>query len=131
MVSIILANVGTVTTFRSGNPDDERLLLPLFSPYVDSGEMSNLPAFNFYAKLSAITPQEPMSGQTLLLDGDGSQEVSRLAIELSRASIAKQQEESLLTEESRSQKPITKNSDGTKKDEVSSKVVKKRKKIDD
>jgi hypothetical protein len=68
-----------------------------------------------------------MSGQTLLLDGDGSQEVSRLAIELSRASFAKQQEESLLTEESRSQKPITKNSDGTKKDEVSSKVVKGRK----
>jgi hypothetical protein len=129
MVSIILANVGTIVSFRTGNPEDERLLLPLFSPHIEQGEMSNVPAYNFYAKLSAITPQEPMSGQTLLLDGDGSQEVSRRAIELSRAAFARKQEEPPLTEES--QKPKTKNSDGTKKDAVSSKVVKKRKKIDD
>jgi len=92
MVSIILANVGTVTTFRSGNPDDERLLLPLFSPYVDSGEMSNLPAFNFYAKLSAIKPQEPLSGHTLLLANDGSKTVSARVVELSRAVFARSAE---------------------------------------
>ena len=50
MVSIIMANVGTVITFRTGNPQDERVLLPLFSPYIEQGEISNLPAFNFYAK---------------------------------------------------------------------------------
>lgn len=75
-----------------------------------------------------------MSGQTLLLDGDGSQEVSRRAIELSRASFARKQEEPPETEESQSQNPITKNrknSDGTKKVEVSSKAVKNRRKIDD
>lgn len=92
MVSIILANVGTVISFRSGNPEDERLLLPLFAPYITQGEMSNLPAFNFYAKLSAIKPQEPLSGQTLLLEGDGSAEVARRAVELSRESFAKKQE---------------------------------------
>ena len=92
MVSIILANVGTVISFRSGNPEDERLILPLFSPYIEQGEMSNLPAFNFYAKLSAIKPQEPLSGQTLLIDNEGSVEVAKRAVELSRESFAKQQE---------------------------------------
>jgi len=50
MVNIILANVGTVICFRTGNPQDERLLLPLFSPYIEAGEISNLSAFNFYAR---------------------------------------------------------------------------------
>lgn len=92
MVSIILANVGTVISFRTGNPDDERLLLPLFAPYIDQGEMSNLPAFSFYAKLSAIRPQEPLSGQTLLLVDDGNVEVAKRAVELSRSSFAHKQE---------------------------------------
>jgi len=92
MVSIILANVGTVISFRTGNPQDERLLLPLFSPYIEQGEISNLPAFNFYAKLSALNAQEPLSGQTLLLENDGSQAVAKQAIKLSRKTFAKKQE---------------------------------------
>lgn len=92
MVNIILANVGTVISFRTGNPNDERALLPLFSPYIEQGEISNLPAFNFYAKLSAIKPQEPLSGQTLLLDDNGSLGIAQQAIELSRKLFAKKQE---------------------------------------
>jgi len=92
MVSIILANVGTVVSFRTGNPQDERLLLPLFSPYIEQGEISNLPSFNFYAKLSALNAQEPLSGQTLLLENDGSQEVAKQAVRLSRKTFAKKQE---------------------------------------
>lgn len=92
MVSIILANVGTVITFRTGNPQDERLLLPLFSPSIEQGEISNLPAFNFYAKLSAIQPQEPLSGQTLLLKSEGSKDIANMAIKLSQATFAKKQE---------------------------------------
>ena len=93
MVSIILANVGTVISFRSGNPDDERLLLPLFSPSIEQGELSNLPAFNFYAKLSAIKPQEPLSGQTILLPDQGDEMIAQKAVELSRASFARKQDE--------------------------------------
>lgn len=93
MVSIILANVGTVITFRTGNPHDERLLLPLFSPSIEQGEISNLPAFNFYAKLSAIQPQEPLSGQTILLANEGSETVARQAIEHSQATFARKQSE--------------------------------------
>lgn len=88
MVNVILANVGTVICFRTGNPQDERLLLPLFSPFIEQGEISNLPAFNFYAKLSAVHAQEPLSGQTILLDNDGSDEVVKAVIEHSRAAYA-------------------------------------------
>jgi hypothetical protein len=88
MISIILANVGTVICFRTGNPIDERLLLPLFSPYIKQGEISNLPSFNFYARLSAINAQEPLSGQTILLIDDGSKEIANKVVELSRKNYA-------------------------------------------
>jgi hypothetical protein len=45
--------------------------LPLFSPYVEEGEIANLPTYSFYARIAAVHSQEPMSGITLLLDDDG------------------------------------------------------------
>ncbi|MBP9738371.1 type IV secretion system DNA-binding domain-containing protein, partial [Candidatus Saccharibacteria bacterium] len=107
MVSVILANVGTVISFRSGNPDDERLLLPLFSPSIEQGELSNLPAFNFYAKLSAIKPQEPLSGQTILLPDKGDEMIAQKAVELSRASFAKKQDEPTAPDTSKEDKENT------------------------
>ena len=71
MVNIILANVGTVVVFRTGSPLDEQLILPLFKPFLEEGEITNLPSFNFYIRITAIEPQEPMSGKTLLLEDDG------------------------------------------------------------
>lgn len=67
-VNIILANVGTVICFRTGNPMDERLLLPMFRPFIEENEISNLPPFSFYARLTATKAQEPTSGQTVLLN---------------------------------------------------------------
>jgi hypothetical protein len=84
MVNVILANVGTVICFKTGNPQDERLLLPLFSPYLNEGEINNLSAFNFYAKLSAMKAQEPLSGQTVLITDEGSYDIAEQVIELSR-----------------------------------------------
>jgi len=92
MIDIILANVGTVLCFRTGNPQDERLLLPLFSPYIAEGEISNQPPFNFYARLSATQSQEPLSGHTLLLDEDGNNDVAIVTIENSRMMFAKKVE---------------------------------------
>lgn len=46
MVNIILANVGTVICFRTGNPHDEQQLLPLFTPYVDENDISNIAICN-------------------------------------------------------------------------------------
>lgn len=104
MVSIILANVGTVVCFRTGNPNDERLLLPLFAPYIEQGEINNLPAFNFYAKLSAIQPQEPMSGQTLLLDDEGSERIAELVKEHSKKQYANKQKTKIKPEPNKTTK---------------------------
>jgi hypothetical protein len=85
LVDIILANVGTVICFRSGSPADERLVLPLFFPYIEQGEIANLPSFNFYARIAAIHSQEPMSGVTVLLQSEGSESVAEQVIRSSRS----------------------------------------------
>jgi hypothetical protein len=84
MVNTILANVGTVVCFRTGNPVDEQVMLPFFSPYVDEGEIMNLPPFNFYMRLAAVHSQEPLSGETILLDNNGDKKIVKVAIEHSR-----------------------------------------------
>lgn len=84
MVQIILANVGTVICFRTGNPSDEKLLLPLFAPYIDEGEISNQPPFNFYARFASTKSQEPLSGKTIVLSGDGDETVADEVKRLSR-----------------------------------------------
>lgn len=66
MINIILANTGTVVCFRTGNPADEQILLPLFNPYINQGEIMSLPTFNFYMRLAAIHSQEPLSGITII-----------------------------------------------------------------
>ena len=89
LVDIILANVGTVICFRSGSPADERYVLPLFYPYIEQGEIANLPAYNFYMRIAAVTAQEPLSGQTLLLNEADDEAVFREAIRSSREKYAK------------------------------------------
>ena len=84
LVQIILANVGTVISFRTGSPVDEQLVLPLFKPFIDEGEIANLPSYNFYARLSAIRSQEPMSGETILLEDEGDKAIAQKVIESSR-----------------------------------------------
>ncbi len=77
LVDIILANVGTVIAFRSGSPADERLILPLFKPFIEENELSNLPSYNFYARISAINAQEPISGRTVILSSESNLEMAR------------------------------------------------------
>ena len=48
-VNIILANVGTAICFRTGNPQDEQWLLPMFSPYIESRR----------GRRSPVRPPEP------------------------------------------------------------------------
>jgi hypothetical protein len=88
MVNIILANVGTVVCFRSGNPADEKLVLPLFKPYVEEGEIANLPSYNFYMRIAAMSAQEPFSGETLLLDSKGDKDIAERVVKASRAGYA-------------------------------------------
>jgi hypothetical protein len=88
MVNIVLANTGTVLSFRTGNPEDERLLLPLFSPFLEKNEIANQAPYNFYARLSATKSQEPVSGSTLLLPQAGNSLVAAEVILRSRSHYA-------------------------------------------
>lgn len=92
LVDIILANAGTVVVFRSGSPTDERLVLPLFSPYIEQGEIANLPSFNFYTRIAALHSQEPMSGITVILENNGSEEIADKVIASSRTLYSKKPE---------------------------------------
>ncbi len=67
IVNVILANVTTVVCFRSANYIDEELMLNQFAPYIDKGEIANLPKYNFYIKVSALEPEEPFSGETIYM----------------------------------------------------------------
>jgi len=67
IVNNILANVTSVICFRSANPIDEQLMLTQFAPYIEKGDIANLPRYNFYIKLSALEPEEPFSGETLFI----------------------------------------------------------------
>ncbi len=84
MVNIILANVGTVICFRSGNPSDEKLVLPLFEPYIEKGEIANLPSYNFYMRLSAQKSQEPLSGETIVLPDTANEKIAERTVATSR-----------------------------------------------
>ena len=64
LVNVTLANTGTVICFRTANPEDEKMILPQFLPYVQPGEIDNLPSFHFYIKIAALRPEEPFSGVT-------------------------------------------------------------------
>ncbi|NBX98330.1 hypothetical protein EB118_14025 [bacterium] len=84
LVDIILANVGTIIAFRSGSPADERLILPLFKPFIEENELSNLPAYSFYARISAINAQEPISGRTVVLSDEPDKDMASKIKDLSR-----------------------------------------------
>lgn len=97
LVDIILANVGTVIAFRTGSPADERIILPLFKPFIEENELSNLPSYNFYARMSAINAQEPVSGMTVLLDEQFDHEAALQIKEYSRNRYGRRIEESIDT----------------------------------
>lgn len=88
MLSNILDNVGSTVVFRTGSPESELKLLPLFAPYIQLGEISNLPAYNFYAKIHALTPQEPVSGETIVLPEPAIDGMSERVVEASRRNYA-------------------------------------------
>ncbi len=67
LVHVILDNVGTVVSFRVRSTS-EKIILPLFRPYLEVGDISGLPAYNFYIKITGKKAYEPMSGETIVLE---------------------------------------------------------------
>jgi hypothetical protein len=85
IVNIILANVGTVICFRSANPVDAELLLPVFAPFIEPNDIAYLPPFHFYIRIAAVKSEEPFSGETVVLQDQGVQSRVQQVIESSRA----------------------------------------------
>jgi len=88
LVHTILANVTTVVCFRSANPVDEKLMLAQFAPYVEQGDIANLPRYTFYIKISALESEEPFSGQTIYVPSGKDTEKMNVLIEASRKNYA-------------------------------------------
>lgn len=65
----------------------------MFSPYIEPGEISNLPAYNYYVRLAAVHAQEPLSGQTLLLENEGDEPVRDEIVKHSRKEFVRKREE--------------------------------------
>ena len=105
LVDIILANVGTIICFRSGSPADERLLLPLFRPFIEENEISNLPAYNFYMRIAAINAQEPFSGETMLINQAANPELIKASKAMSRRLYTIKYEPKVFNEEKPGVKP--------------------------
>jgi len=89
LVNVTLANTGTVICFRTANPEDERMILPQFRPYIEEGEIANLPSYHFYMKLGALNPEEPFSGITIPVHIEYSQNRINEVIASSRKLYAK------------------------------------------
>lgn len=105
LANVTLANTGTVICFRTANPEDEKLILPQFTPYIEKGEIASLPSFNFYMRLAAINPEEPFSGVTTPVDVRENEELINSIIRSSRKRYAIKYKESKKTK----QKPEPKN----------------------
>ncbi len=92
LVNVTLANTGTVICFRTANPEDERMILPQFRPYIEEGEIASLPSYHFYMRLGALNPEEPFSGVTTPVHIEFSQNRINEVIESSRKYYAKKYE---------------------------------------
>ena len=88
LVNVTLANTGSIICFRTANPEDERMILPQFVPYIEKGEIASLPSFNFYMKISALNPEEPFSGQTIAVETVRDDEKVEEVVRISRQQYA-------------------------------------------
>ena len=62
LVATILANVGSLISFRTGALADAQAILPLLEPLVSQLDLMNLANFNFYARLGHQPPIPAISG---------------------------------------------------------------------
>lgn len=114
IVNVILANTGTVICFRTASPIDGQLMLSQFEPYVKIGDIVNLPRYHFLMKLSAVNPEEPISGETIPILIDKDENYLNQVIETSRSSYATKYQKINLVEEIRKKQKIkTSNSLGS------------------
>ena len=106
LVNVTLANTGTVICFRTANPEDERMILPQFRPYIEQGEIASLPSYHFYMRLGAMNPEEPFSGITVPVHIEYSQKRIDEVIESSRRLYTKKWQEKTLEAPIKNEKKV-------------------------
>ena len=97
VVNVILANCGTVICFRTASPIDGDLMLSQFQPYVTLSDIVNLPRYHFLMKVSAVKPEEPMSGETIPIAYKKDDKKLEEIIESSRKNYAREYKPSIKT----------------------------------
>src|SRR3990167_3307751 len=116
LLKVILANVGTVVSYRTSNPTDEDFILPLFAPQVKEHQIANLPSFNFYIKINGVIPQDAFTGSTYDFTTPKDENIEQLVIENSRAKYGADVETlKKLDEKLKIVEPATKNSKSKQK----------------
>jgi len=101
VAKIIKGNSGNIIVLK-GSSDDEKVLLPLFSPEVAEGQIVNLAPHHFFMKVTNEESEDAFSGVTIPIDIEGSDEVKERIIAFSRRSfttpkdVVKEQFERLL-----------------------------------
>ncbi len=92
-IDIVLTNTGTVISFHTGSPLDEKYILPFFTPEVNVGQLNALPPYHFYIKITDTTPSVAFTGQTEILDISASAETAEKVRELSRTKYTRKVED--------------------------------------
>lgn len=66
LTEVLLANIGSLITFRTNSPADTSLLTPFYEPFISKADLANTPSRSFYLKTVAIEAGTPISGITKL-----------------------------------------------------------------
>lgn len=115
----ILSNISTVVCFRTGSHDDEELMLNRFDPFIKKGEISNLPAYNFYIRIQAQESIEPMSGKTIVLpEKEVSETIANAVMKMSQEIYATTYIKPVETKRSKKHDESKEDKDDKKKDQT-------------
>lgn len=71
VLKIMLGNAATHICLRA-SPDDEAFILPYMKPEVEKGDIVNLAPYHFYMKVTGDVSEDAFSGQTKVIDAEGS-----------------------------------------------------------
>lgn len=66
LTEVLLANIGSLITFRTNSPADTNLLTPFYEPFIAKTDLANAPSRSFYLKTVAIEAEAPVSVKTKL-----------------------------------------------------------------
>ncbi len=89
---VIKGNSGNYITLK-GSPEDEEVLLPIFSREVEKGQIVNLAPYHFFMKITNDESEDAFTGVTIPVEGNGNSKTKKAIIKYSRNHYATPREE--------------------------------------